>query len=80
MDGRVFIDLSRFENRTGEVGLIGRIGEQLCFQAEAFVLVEPAVILFAVQKVPGVELDAGLIGADRHDATSFGVHDRRGRS
>ena len=66
--GAGFERFARAENHGREFGFVGRIGIVLRFEAEAAV----------IEMVAGVKLDAGLVGAEGHDAAGFWIFDASG--
>jgi hypothetical protein len=61
--------------------MIRRIGEVLGFEAEAVAIFVDVALLAgdgAVEKISGVELDAGLSGGDFHDAAAGRLVDAGG--
>ncbi len=76
------VALAGIEDHGGEFRLIGGIGIVLGFQAEGVAARIGDTALagsFAVEKIAGVKLDAGLGGPNFHDAAGGGVDDARGR-
>ena len=72
------IGLTGLQQRGRKVGLVGRIGKVLRFQAESFVLLEATRAGRAAEMVAGVELHARLRREDFHDATALRIN-RPGR-
>ena len=72
--------LIRPQDRRRKIRMVGRIGEVLRFQAEA-VAAFVDVAMFpgdgAIEKISGVELDAGLRGGDFEDAAAGVLVDAR---
>jgi len=59
-----------FGNRLRPVGMMDRIGIELCFQSDAGpVTVVYAVFSFRVNVISAVQMDAGTVGVDLHDPT-----------
>ncbi len=76
------VALAGLEDHGGEFRLVRGIGKVLGFQAEGVVArIGDAAIAgsFAVEKISGVKLDAGLGGLNFQDAAEGGVDDARGR-
>ena len=83
VDHDVAVGFAGLEDGVGEVGLIGGVGEELGFEAEGGavgVCFATFTFGFSIEEISAVELNAGLVGVDFHDATGFGVAEagRRG--
>src|SRR6267142_5429193 len=75
------VALAGLEDDGGEFRLIRRIGKVLGFQAEGVAarIGEAALAgSFAIEKISGVKLDAGLGGPNFQDAAGGGLDDARG--
>src|SRR6267142_1684611 len=72
------VALAGLEDDGGEFRLIRRIGKVLGFQAEGVAARIGYAALagsFAIEKIAGVKLDAGLGGPNFHDAAGGGLDD-----
>ena len=79
-DRRMAVDITRSQNSRWEVRMIRRIGKMLGFQAERGVLREYMPVASghgSIERVAGVQMDAGLCGQDIEHATADRIDQAR---